>query len=581
MDGTGGTATVGWIDDPADATHTEDRGPHAPPLDGSTDTVADRTSVRHGLSPRSDGITARRSLLTAAGLGLAAAACTPAPDAAPAPPTPPAGAVPAPVPWTLAQARTLASRATFGATKPVVDRIMAIGAGAWIDEQLTPSGTTAETMLSGYTTLNATNSQNEVQRSTDEQVLFRELDHAMLLRGVYSERQLFEVMCDFWSNHFTIWRSAKYLTQLKTVDDRDVIRANALERFSDLLLASARSPAMLVYLDNYVSNAFSTQGVNENWGRELLELHTLGIIDGQQVYAESDVRGVARIMSGRTISYTAGPTLYTYRFVQSYHSREAVSILGGQWSRPLRLNGTTGEADGDSLLNFLARHPSTARHISWKLCRRFVADDPPAALVDRLASVYLANDTAIRPVLRELFLSPEFRASQDQKVKRPVEWLYSSLRATRAAVNPLPGGHAAQRLQDTAEVLGQPINERTTPDGYPERAVDWVSAEGLLKRWEYGARLARNQLTDSAPAEKVVVTLATLLPSPLPATVRDLIVALADSVFQFPLSPAHADVIASSLGITPTAAATTLTGSANNLQATVGLLISHPSFQRR
>jgi len=348
-----------------------------------------------------------------------------------------------------------------------------------------------------------------------------------------------------------------------------------------MLLASARSPAMLVYLDNYVSNAFSTQGVNENWGRELLELHTLGIIDGQQVYTEADVRGVARIMSGRTINWTAGANQFTYVFNQGYHSREAVSILGGGWSRPARANGSTGEADGDSLLSYLARHPSTARYISWKLCRRFVADVPPAALVDRLAAVYTANDTAIAPVLRALFLSPEFQASQGQKVKRPIEWLYSSLRCTNAAVNPLPSGHASQRLRDTGLALGQPLNERTTPDGYPEKAVDWVSAEGLLKRWEYGARLARNRLTDTAPAEKVVVDLTTLLPNPLPATVRDLIVVLADTVFQYPLSATNADTIATSIGQTPTAAATTLSTNTAALQAAVGLLNSHPSFQRR
>jgi uncharacterized protein (DUF1800 family) len=558
MDGTGGTGTVVRIDDP-----------------DITDDTSDGTSG-----------SSRRTLLTAAGIGgigLVAAACAP-PTSTASPPTPAAAPFvpPAPVPFTVANARNLASRATFGATKGVVDRIMAIGAAAWLNEQLNPSALPdAESRLAGYTTLAATNAQNETQRTTDEQVLFAELDHAMLQRAIYSERQLYEVMCDFWSNHFTIWRSAKYLTQLKTVDDRTVIRPNALGRFADMLLASARSPAMLVYLDNYVSNAFSSQGVNENWGRELLELHTLGIINGQQVYTEADVRGVARIMSGRTINWTAGPNQFTYVFNQGFHSREAVSILGGGWSRPLRTTGAMGEADGDSLLNYLARHPSTAKYLSWKLCKRFVSDDPPAALVDRLAAIYTANDTAIAPVLRELFLSNEFRTSQGQKVKRPIEWLYSALRTTRAAINPLPSGHASQRLRETSGVLGQPLNERNTPDGYPEKAVDWVSAEGLLKRWEYGARLARNRLTDTAPAEKVVVDLTTLLPSPLPATVRELIVALADTVFQFPLSPTDADAMATAITLTPTGAATTLSTNTAALQAAAGLLIAHPSFQRR
>jgi uncharacterized protein (DUF1800 family) len=515
----------------------------------------------------------------AGGVALVAAACVPQSNE-PATPAP-APTTPAPVPWPLDQARTLASRATFGANKAVVDRILAIGAEAWIEEQLAAAQPNAESMLGAYNTLGQTNAQNEVQRTTDEGVLFRQLDHATLLRDVFDQNQLYEVMCDFWSNHFTIWRSAKYLTHLKTRDDGDVIRPHALGRFVDMMLASGKSPAMLVYLDNYTSNAFSTAGVNENWGREILELHTLGIIKGEQVYTEADMRGVAKVMSGRTIRYNNDANKHGYSFQQGFHSRDAVSILGGQWSRPARANGSMGEADGDSLLAFLARHPSTARYIAFKLCRRFVADDPPMALVDRLAEVYRANDTAIRPVLRALFTSSEFRASGGQKVKRPNEWLFSALRAMRATVDPSPNGHASTRLRDVQATLGQAMNERTTPDGYPETAPEWISSEGLLKRWEMGARLARNRLTDSGAAEKVVVDLNALLPAPLPATTRDLVVALADQVFQFPISPADAGSILSALGVNQTAVATTLTSNANNLQATFGLLCAHPSFQRR
>jgi len=293
------------------------------------------------------------------------------------------------------------------------------------------------------------------------------------------------------------------------------------------------------------------------------------------------MRGVAKIMSGRTIRWNNDANKYNYMFATGWHSRDAVSILGGQWTRRAQTNGNTGEADGDSLLAFLARHPSTARHLAYKLCRRFVADDPPTSLVNRLASVYQANDTAIAPVLRELFLSEEFKSSTGQKVKRPIEWLHSSLRATRASVNVLPQGHAAQRLRDVQDILGQPINERTTPDGYPETAPEWISSEGLLKRWEWAARLVRNRLTDSAPPEKVVVDLASLLPSPLPATTKDLVIAVADQVFQFAISPTDAESILTALGVSRTAAANILTSNANNLQATFGLLCAHPSFQIR
>jgi hypothetical protein len=130
-------------------------------------------------------------------------------------------------------------------------------------------------------------------------------------------------------------------------------------------------------------------------------------------------------------------------------------------------------------------------------------------------------------------------------------------------------------------VLGQPLFERETPDGYPDKAVDWVSAEGLLKRWEYGGRVARNRLTDTSPAEKVVIDQAALLPTPLPGTNRELVIALADKVFQYPLAPADADAVITSLGLTPTGASSTMTGNANALQGCLGLLMAHPTFQRR
>ncbi|MFZ4519001.1 MAG: DUF1800 domain-containing protein [Microthrixaceae bacterium] len=479
----------------------------------------------------------------------------------------------------VAAARLLARRATMGATPAVVDRILTIGGAAWIDEQLRPDLPDAEGLLAGYLTLNGTDSANDTYRS-DETRLFGELDHATLLRAVYSGRQLHEVMCQFWSSHLNVWRRMSWLTQLRTSYERDVIRPHALGRFADMLLASARSPAMLVYLDNYRSDAFAAQGVNENYGRELLELHSLGIIDGAHVYTEADVRAVAKVMSGWTINWDAGAAKYSYRFAPWQHSREALSVLGGAWSRPARTYGQ-GETDGVSLVTFLARHPSTARYLSWKLVRHFVDDEPPRGLVDRLAAVYLANDTAIAPVLRALFLSDEFAASAGKKVSRPFEWMTAALRATRAAIGTDPVGHAAGRLSLAGQTLGQPLHERHTPDGWPDRAVDWISAEGLLKRWEFAARLARNQVTDAAQAQRVTVDPAALLPSPLPATVRDLLVAVADRTFQYPLPPADADAIAAAANVSPTGAAGALAGSATAWAMALGLLMAHPTFLQR
>ena len=245
-----------------------------------------------------------------------------------------------------------------------------MGSAAWLDQQLAPGGLPdAESRLTGYSTLRSTDAQNDAVRAEDGERLFAELDHATLLRAVYSERQLYEVMCDFWTNHLNIWRRAKWLTQLKTSDNERVVRAHALGKFTDLLMASAKSPAMLVYLDNYVSDGRPGKQVNENYGRELLELHTLGIVDGQHVYDESDVVGVAKVLSGWTINWDNGPNRYSYRFGEWSHSREAVSILGGAWSRPSRENYqdrvANAQGDGevaDPLPGAAPLHRSQHRH---------------------------------------------------------------------------------------------------------------------------------------------------------------------------------------------------------------------------
>jgi uncharacterized protein (DUF1800 family) len=486
----------------------------------------------------------------------------------------------------VAAARHLSNRATFGATAATVEAIRKKGPAAWLDAQLAPSALPdAESRVASYTTLRQTNFQNEAVRNSDEELVFAELDHATIQRAVYSERQLYEVMCDFWTNHLNIWRRAKWLTQLKTLDNEQVVRRHALGRFADLLMASAKSPAMLVYLDNFASEGQPGSQVNENYGRELLELHTLGIVDGTQVYTEADVVGVAKVLSGWSINWDNNANRYTFRFSEWWHCRDAVSILGGAWSRPSRANYqdrvANAQRDGESLINFLARHPSTARNLATKLVRRFVSDTPPPALVDRLAATYLSSDTAMAPVLRQLFLSPEFNASVGQKVKRPQDWLYSALRTTRAQIDPAPKGAAATRLRSAALALGQPLFERVSPDGWPDRATYWVAADGLLKRWEHGAKLARNQITDSSSAEKVVVDAMALLPTPLPATVRDLLIRIAAATFQFDLPIADADAIAGAARLVPTGPAATLTGDLTLMQNAIGLLLSHPSFQRR
>ena len=185
------------------------------------------------------------------------------------------------------------------------------------------------------------------------------------------------------------------------------------------------------------------------------------------------------------------------------------------------------------------------------------------------------------PVLRELFLSAEFRGSAGQKVKRPHDWLCSALRATGAQIHPAPKGVASTKLRSATQALGQPLFERVSPDGWPDRAAYWVAADGLLKRWEHAGRLARNDLTPQDSQEKVVVDVTTLLPSPLPTTIRSLMITMADSVFQFRLPEPHADGIAAAAGLDPTGPASVLANDVTVLQNVVGLLMSHPEFQRR
>ncbi|MCB1256491.1 MAG: DUF1800 domain-containing protein [Microthrixaceae bacterium] len=529
------------------------------------------------------GLSSRRKMLSLAGIGAVgavAAACVPPPSQVPpgnsTPPTPTQPLAP------LAAAQHLARRATFGATQGDVQRIRSMGTAAWLDQQLSRSGLVgADNMLSGYVTLTNTNEQNYQVKKNEGDRIYDELDHATLIRAVYSQQQLYEVMCDFWTNHFNIWRRADWLVHLKTRDNESVIRKYALGKFSDLLMASAKSPAMLVYLDNYQSRGEPGQQVNENYGRELLELHTLGIIDGTHVYSEADIVGVAKVLSGWGISWDAG-SLHDFRFNYWNHNRDAVSILGGAWKRPARPNwgdyNVNGLADGESLIRFLARHQSTARHLATKLARRFVSDFPSPALVQRLASVYLANDTAIAPVLRELFLSPEFNASANQKVKRPVDWMISALRSTGATVPTAASGKAAKDLRKISAGLGQPLFERVSPDGWPEAARYWVGSDGLLKRWEYGASLARSTGED---AEKVKVNLTALLPTQLPSSSADLVTWLGTERFQLPITSGDAAAICTAIGVTPTGAAGQIASNAKQLQGCVALLLAHPAFQRR
>ena len=314
-----------------------------------------------------------------------------------------------------------------------------------------------------------------------------ELQQAKLLRAVYSERQLQEQMVDFWMNHFNVHMGKGMGRWLVTSYERDAIRPRALGKFRDLVLATARHPAMLFYLDNFQSSAPNSgggrgrnrrRGLNENYARELMELHTLGVDGG---YTQKDVVEVARCFTGWTFRPRQGAK---YLFHPRMHDRGEKRVLG------VRIRAGGGERDGIRVIDLLVNHPSTARFIATKLVRRFVADDPPEALVQRTAATFRQSGGDIRQTLRTIFGSPEFFSAEAYraKVKKPVELVASALRASGAEV-----GFSPPLLQTVAR-LGEPLYLCEPPTGYPDVAQAWVNAGLMLNRVNFATALAANRL---------------------------------------------------------------------------------------
>ncbi|MDH3755665.1 MAG: DUF1800 domain-containing protein [Acidimicrobiia bacterium] len=503
-----------------------------------------------------------------------------------------------PTPQPIASAEIIANRATMGPTPGLIAQVDQLGAAAWIDMQLAPASiddSAVDAMIAGYATLSNTNVQNYgILRGDPDlglgiQRIYGELRHATFLRQVYSQRQLYEVMVDFWSNHFTVYLEDSYsFAHLTTETDRVVSRAHALGRFDQMLLASASSPGMLTYLHNYRSNANSSSGVNENYGRELLELHTLGIINGSQIYSEQDVVAASLVLSGWSIDESNDVDVFVFR--DNYHHDGPVSILGGAWSRPDRAGATAAvkRADGESLLMFLAHHPRTAEYLSWKLCRRMFADAPPQALIDRLASVFLANNTAIGPWVRELLTSPELAAASGTKLRRGLETLTAFMRTTGALIDTDPLGGASETIhglsyyEGTLEQLRQQLFGHSPPDGYPEDEADWVSADGSLRRWEIAGALAHNALARNDAAGSIVVDLSALLPSPLPATWGGLVSQMITRLTALVPTAVERDAILTRTGHVATDALAAADLTDGDLVADiVGLCLCLPRFHRR
>ena len=476
------------------------------------------------------------------------------------------------------------NRLTFGARPGDAEKIRSMGVDKWIDLQLHPEridDAKTDQLLAQYsifsmktsdvvgdynvvqqlqrqvkrtdandTTMNKAQTRQEILAQNPQlaaaarqaQRLTGEVQSAKLARAVTSDRQLDEVMVDFWENHFSVFagkgQTRLYLAQY----DRDVIRPHTLGKFRDLLGAVAKSPAMLFFLDNWQSAADSTQptlaprgggrggfrpgiiarrpgrralggfgggqqlppavrarlqnatpeerqqimqrlqqqakrGLNENYARELMELHTLGVDGG---YTQKDVQEVARALTGWTFNHQTGE----FVFNPAIHDAGEKTILGHKFP------AGHGEEEGEQVLDLLARAPATAHFITTKLARHFVSDDPPKALVDRCANTFSKTDGDIRETVRCVVTSPEFfsRAAYRAKVKTPFELVASALRAVNAEPDTTP------RTAQIVARLGQPIFGRQTPDGWPDHGDAWMNTGAILNRINFGLSLAAGQI---------------------------------------------------------------------------------------
>jgi uncharacterized protein (DUF1800 family) len=309
-----------------------------------------------------------------------------------------------------------------------------------------------------------------------------------MLRAVTGERQLHEVMVDFWFNHFNVFAGKGDVRWYVAAYEGDAIRPRALGKFPDLVRATARHPAMLFYLDNWLSaredfvvaagpNRGRRAGLNENYARELMELHTLGVDGG---YTQKDVREVARAFTGWSIERPQAAGRFVFR--PAMHDTGEKLVLGQR----LRVLG--GAADGERVIDILTRHPSTARFVAAKLVRRFVADTPPGALVERVAATYTRTDGDVKAMLRTIVEAPEFWSEDAYraKVKPPLEFVASAARALSASVD----ARGASELARASAEIGQPLYQAEPPTGYGDTAEAWVNTGALLARMNFALALA-------------------------------------------------------------------------------------------
>jgi uncharacterized protein (DUF1800 family) len=480
------------------------------------------------------------------------------------------------------------SRLTFGTRPGETERVRKMGVDRWIEHQLHPESIsdtaltvalrplpewnqppTAVAMMPPLSREIISTPVAQLMKDSAARVVLNQARINLIALGTQNdrffagkiihaqlgERQLLEVVSDFWENHFSVYSGKVPSPGALIPWDRDVLRPHAMGRFRDLLGAVAHSPAMLYYLDNHLS---TRRGLNENYARELMELHTLGVDGG---YTQKDVQEVARALTGWTIRRSPDSTVFAFR--PELHDTGAKVVLGHS------LASGRGIEDGEEVLDILARHPSTAHFIAFKLARRLVSDDPPPALVNRAAATYLRTDGDITQVVRTIVESPEFfsPAAYRAKVKTPFELVVSMRRALDAPADTTP---ATARL---IAQLGQATFGWSTPEGFPDHGDAWMNSGTIYKR----VKLAGDVAEGRVPSLGVnrwrdwPILSAQQLDAQVDAVVRD--------VFGGTVDPVTRDALfAAGASAAPSGSAG---DSGQRLRALLTIALGSPDFQRR
>jgi len=525
------------------------------------------------------------------------------------------------------------NRLAFGPRPGEVDVIMKTGVDTWIEQQLHPEGIpdrAVEARVAALPTMTLSNAQivktyyepvlmarkkanaegksgdldkEEVRRelmrdipaNQRPQVVMTELVAQRILRAAESDRQLNEVMVDFWMNHFNVFSGKGIDRFLLTSYERDVIRPHIWGRFEDLLMATAKSPAMLFYLDNARSMAAPENrpamqqqrgfgggfgfgrramvmrpqqqqgkgqgGLNENYAREIMELHTLGVDGG---YTQKDVTELARVLTGWSISREReGGEGAAFVFRAQMHDVGAKTVLG------IRFAPGGGIEEGERMIRVLAHHPATAHRIAYKLCQRLVADEPPPALVDRVAKKFLKTDGDLRQTVRAVIESPEFwdPASYRAKVKSPFEYTISAVRAVNAQItDPAPIARALQQI-------GEPLYGAQPPTGYSDKADVWINTGALMNRLNFALSLASNKLPG------IRGDVVALVPAGQAADASHSVEALAQALTGGSLTQETRNIIKSRIG--ERKAPSEDPWDNTQLPTVAGLILGSPEFQRQ